>query len=188
MDIKIHWFALCDLIRNDPYTYILCWKRKNLKRTIRHAKQMRCSWLPLILKVHTPVFPCPGTRIARTLCGRDSVLESKGTHRLSCATLSPPAYQCFLGAQSATPCNDTAHNAKRLHDRNNDACWISTGELTDYSFGARRRGLLANSKYVYLFISNTLPSMLYLHDKFDRVILYFLTCVSETWSSHDHRW
>lgn len=43
--------------------------------------------------------------------GRDSVLESKGTHRLSCATLSPPAYQCFLGAQSATPCNDTAHNA-----------------------------------------------------------------------------
>lgn len=49
-------------------------------------------------------------------------------------------------------------------------------ELTDYSFGGTSTGSVG-SVYVYLFISNTLPPMLYLRDRFDRVILHFLTYV-----------
>lgn len=70
----------------------------------------------------------------------------------------------------------TRRTMQRLHDRNNDACWISAGELTDYSFGARDP--LANQPSVSAyFISTTLPPMHYLRDRLDRVILHFLTYV-----------
>lgn len=109
--------------------------------------------------------------------GRDSVLEeSKGAPALARraiidgVSMLPWCAKCHALQRHGAQCN-----AYTIIITMAIGYTISARELTDYSFAGHVDGRrLTASAYLFRY---TLPPILYLRDRFNRIILHFLTCV-----------